>query len=393
MGSVCVYWFVKVFLNAHQHIKPRVLTYQPSHVHSVFLKSRLFSNWKITENVNVNWLISSLQRTTQKRVFITVQHKKLSCKNKIKMDVSTFKISQILFSLQILLFQMISESFNPEIQMPYRKISGSSTTEINKIGLTLTCNEQRNSLKNCATECLNGNLNTGCPGFFGDSTHNNVCFLCKVSNITEVQGSSHSVFGTNDVVYLLKSKPVKPEVSMNFDSHSGNTIPGTGTEGTTTNVVEDDFVSGIKGTGLYLHDGGKVALTGSSTQCWTNLENCTSSMTVSIWFKLRSEPEWNAHIMASAANIQEGFTCYLQGKKPSMAGYVTAGRYYAVGHTAVVVDEWSLITGTFHYDHGITISVNGVLTQLILVLKMWWMNLTGGDILGWRILLHTLGTM
>ena len=188
----------------------------------------------------------------------------------------------------------------------------------------------------------------------------NVCFLCEVSNITEVQGSSYSMFGTNDVVYLLKSKPVKPEVSMNFDSHSGNTIPGTGTEGTTTNVVEDDFVSGIKGTGLYLHDGGKVALTGSNTECWTNIQNCTSGMTVSIWFKLRSEPEWNAHIMASAANIQEGFTCYLQGKKPSMAGYVTAGRYYAVGHTPVVVDEWSLITGTFHYDHGITIGVNGV---------------------------------
>ena len=88
------------------------------------------------------------------------------------------------------------------------------------------------------------------------------------------------MYGTNDVVYLLKSKPVNPEVSMNFENHSGKTVPGTGTEETTTNVVEDDFVSGIKGTDLYLHDGGKVALIGSSTECWTNIQNCTSGITV-----------------------------------------------------------------------------------------------------------------
>ena len=118
-----------------------------------------------------------------------------------------------------------------------------------------------------------------------DATQNNVCYLCHVSNITEVQGSSFTTFETNDIIYLLKSKPAEADVSMNFDSHSGNTIPATGTEGTTTNVVEEDFVSGIKGTGLYLHDGGRVALTGSSTECWTNIQQCTSAMTVSIWFK------------------------------------------------------------------------------------------------------------
>ena len=247
--------------------------------------------------------------------------------------------------------------------MPYKKISGSSTTEINKIGSTLTCNEQRNSLKDCATECLNKSLtDTGCPGFFWDSTQDDVCFLCEVSNITEVQGSSYSMFGTNDIVYLLKSKLVKPEVSMNFDSHSGNTIPGTGTEGTTTNVVEDDFVSGIKGTGLYLHDGGKVALTGSSTECWTNIQNCTSGMTVSIWFKPHSLAHSHMYVVGSAAQKQEGFSFYIHGPSPypHMIAYLPEGRYYALTVTPAVVDEWSLITGTFHYDHGTTISMNGV---------------------------------
>ena len=41
----------------------------------------------------------------------------------------------------------VGDGFMPEIQMPFKKVVGSSTTEINKIGSTLICNEQRNSLK------------------------------------------------------------------------------------------------------------------------------------------------------------------------------------------------------------------------------------------------------
>ena len=257
----------------------------------------------------------------------------------------------------------ITESFNPEIHMPYKKISGSSTTEINKIGSTLTCNEQRSSLKECASECYNRDTtSTGCPGFFWDTTQNEVCHLCHVSNITEVQDSSYTVFSNNDIIYLLKSRPAEADVSMNFDSHSGNTIPATGTEGTTTNVVEEDFVSGIKGTGLYLHDGGRVALTGSSTECWTNLQHCTSGMTVSIWFKPHSLPHSHMYILGSAAQKQEGFSFYIYGpsKLPDMKAYIPEGRYGALALTLLVVNEWSLITGTFHYEHGATISMNGV---------------------------------
>ena len=279
------------------------------------------------------------------------------------MDMLSYKV-RIICYVHFLQMLEIKQSFNPEIQMSYKKISGSSTTEINKIGSTLTCNEQRSSPKDCANECLNKSLtDSGCPGFFLNATQSNVCFLCEVSNITEVQGSSFSVFGTNDVVYLLKSKPVKPVVSVNFDSHSGNTIPGTGTEGTTTNVVEDDFVSGIEGTGLYLHDGGKVALTGSSTQCWTNLENCTSGMTVSIWFKPTNLNHAHSFIVGSGGNRLNSFSLYNHGqsKKPQMVAYLPEGRYYAVAESLVILNQWSLITGTFSFSYGTTISMNGVL--------------------------------
>ena len=224
------------------------------------------------------------------------------------MDVLKYWKLQIIVYVHLVQIRQTLQSFHPEIQMPYEKISGSSTTEITKIGSTLTCNEQRSSLKDCAIECFIRSLtNTGCPGFFWDTTQNNVFHMCHVSNITEVQGSSFTTFESNHIIYLLKSKPVKPEVSMNFDSHSGNTIPGTGTEGTTTNVVEDDFVSGIKGTGLYLHDGGRVALTGSSTECWTHLPNFASGMTVSIWFKPTNLNHGHSFIVGSGGKQTKQF--------------------------------------------------------------------------------------
>ena len=63
--------------------------------------------------------------------------------------------------------------------MPYKVILGTSTQEINKIGSTLTCNEQRNLVKDCATECLNrSSSTTGCPGFYTNTTQSVMCYLC-----------------------------------------------------------------------------------------------------------------------------------------------------------------------------------------------------------------------
>ena len=71
-----------------------------------------------------------------------------------------------------------SLGFWPHIQMPYIKVFGSATTEINQIGSTLTCDEQRNSLKDCATECFDrSSTNTGCPGFYVDGTLNGICYF------------------------------------------------------------------------------------------------------------------------------------------------------------------------------------------------------------------------
>ena len=123
--------------------------------------------------------------------------------------------------------------FNPEIQMPYKAIPGSSTAEINAISSTLTCNEQKTSLKECATECYSRRTTqTGCPGFYAGAVQNNVCHLCHVSNYSEVSGNLFTTFSNNDVLYLLATRRVVPEISMDFENKTGNSFQGVGTVGT-----------------------------------------------------------------------------------------------------------------------------------------------------------------
>ena len=71
----------------------------------------------------------------------------------------------------------------------------------------------------------------------------------------------------------MQSATPDTDVEMDFDNYTETTIYGKGTEGTKTDVVESDHITGINGQGLYLHDGSHVTLTGSGSECWTNLDN------------------------------------------------------------------------------------------------------------------------
>ena len=87
------------------------------------------------------------------------------------------------FVFTIMSIKVLSiKGFIPEIQMPFKRVSGSSATELNKIGSTLICEEERHSLTDCVTECL---TKTEYPGFHSDSTVNNICYLSLVSNSSE----------------------------------------------------------------------------------------------------------------------------------------------------------------------------------------------------------------
>ena len=219
---------------------------------------------------------------------------------------------QHIISTNVLLIQLLNFvvvlSFKPEIQMPFVKLPGSSTMEINKIGSTLTCDEQRYSLKDCATECYNRrSTSPGCPGFYKQSSQNIFCNICHLSNYSEIQANSFITIGTNDELYLLKSVRPDTDIEMDFDNYTKTTIYGKGTEGTTMNIVESDHVVGIKGQGLYLHDGSHVILTGSGSECWTNLDNCSSGFLVSFWFQAKAQHTTYPHILGSGVSYDKGF--------------------------------------------------------------------------------------
>ena len=89
--------------------------------------------------------------TTQKVVSFQKKKTKLLTSNLLsRMVLQRATTSLVLFYLTGLV-----TGFNPKVQMPYKAISGSSTAEISAIGSILTCNEQRTTIKECATECYN----------------------------------------------------------------------------------------------------------------------------------------------------------------------------------------------------------------------------------------------
>ena len=179
-----------------------------------------------------------------------------------------------------------SLAFLPEIQMPYKAVSWESA-QITTINSTLTCNENRTSTRDCAIDCYKRELNgSGCPGFYRESLQGEGrCYICHASTFAEIQLSLHIIFNSNNTLYLLNLKSVVPEMSVNFDNYTDTIVYGKGTTGIKSGVVDSDHVDGIKDKALYLHGGGKVSLTGLEGECWTNLDHCTSGVTMSIWFK------------------------------------------------------------------------------------------------------------
>ena len=197
----------------------------------------------------------------------------------------------------------LATGFHPEIQMPYKSIPGSSTAEINAIGSTLTCNEQRAFIKECATECYSRRTTqTGCPGFYAGTELSGVCHLCHVSNYSEVSGNLFTTFSNNDVLYLLATRRIVPEISMDFENKTGNSFQGVGTVGT-GNMAQ---ITGVSGKGVYFTGAQGMRLTGSGTECWTNLDHCPSGITTSLWYK-----PFDTNIVYQAgtgAQFQQGFS-------------------------------------------------------------------------------------
>ena len=179
-----------------------------------------------------------------------------------------------------------------------------------------------------------------------------------MANSSEVLNNFNTIFDKNLNVYLLQHDKIEPEISVDFDNYSGNTIYGRGVVGTAINVVDSDHVEGITGKGLYLHDGGKVRLTGSGTECWTNLDHCSSGMSVSIWFKRQSQIY--SYIAASGSQFQQGFSFRTLKDSTTFWIDLPSGKNRAATDTVLTVGNWFYLVGIFHLNDGLKFYINGL---------------------------------
>ena len=252
-----------------------------------------------------------------------------------------------------------NSAFLPEIQMPYSALQGSSP-QVTAIGTTLTCTEERSSTRDCANDCYKRELNgSGCPGFYGESLNGGGgCYICHPSSLTEIQSSIHTIFNSSHTLYLLKLKSTVPEIMVNFDNYTDTNVFGKGTTGTKNGVVDSDHVEGIKDKALYLHGGGRVTLTGLEGECWTNMDHCTSGVTVSIWFKPVQVK--TSYPLSTGSIFQPGLSFVLEGSgKIALMVTLPAYRYISRSTTQLSIHEWYLLTGTVDPVQDTRIYING----------------------------------
>ena len=255
---------------------------------------------------------------------------------------------------------LICLSTNSTGQMLYTVIPGSAA-EDSRIATTLTCDQERMAIQNCAEECFQMAENgTGCPGFYANKDGIGPCYMCHVSNIQNVQNANYTTFTGNHFLYMRTHNKTEPEVEMDFEDFfsENKTIKGKNVNGTANDIAESDHVTGIKGKGIYINNGANISLTGSEHECWTNIEHCTDGLTFSIW--INAESVTAAYVVGSGAIKQRGVNFYLDNRFYMMTSLDTE-RFNAFSHSMASVNTWYLFTGAYHPMKVNSVYVNGIL--------------------------------
>ena len=161
--------------------------------------------------------------------------------------------------------------------------------------------------------------------------------------IQDVQYSTYTPLNNrHKIALLLTEENTNPDVSISFDDVDGETITGINTVGTTSNVDQSDYVGGKNGKSLYLHDGGKVRLNGSEYGCFSNLDLCTSGVTMSIWLKpmhLRT-----SYIVSTGAIFEKGLGFVVETNGIHVVVTLDNGRYGAKSKSLLTVGIWAHVT-------------------------------------------------
>ena len=204
---------------------------------------------------------------------------------------------------------------------------------------------------------------TGCPGFYANKDQRDICYICHVSNVTEIQATAYTTFTENHFIYLLDHKfynITDPEISINFEDFSplSDTIYGNNVNGTTNGILATDHVTGVKGKGIYFDNGAKITLIGSENECWTNIEHCTNGLTLSLWIKPVKLTQ--TYILGSGSIKQRGVNVWLHNNM-AMQTSLDTQRFLVYSVSTVTANRWHLFTGMYHPTNGNSIYLDGVL--------------------------------
>ena len=100
-----------------------------------------------------------------------------------------------------------------------------------------------------------------------------------------------------------------------------------------------------------------MRITGSGTECWTNLDHCSSGMTASIWIKPMA---YSYYVISSDASGQRGFSFYVKiTQKAEFFVHHQEARYQTITTRDIILNQWLLLSGSYDGIDRVTGYVNG----------------------------------
>ena len=279
------------------------------------------------------------------------------------------KIKSFLFFQLLLLVSRIKPVFlfDPAAEMPFTEILGSST-QINTIGNSLKCADERNETRTCAVDCFtNSEQGEECAGFLQRGA---TCYLCEVLDASEINSGEGTQIMSEDKLYILQSTKVDPDVYISMDDYdlSSETITGIGVTGTSSGITASDLIlDGKVGQAIYLHDGNRIVLDSTQPECFCYFDLCNGTLSVSFWVRSFGTTARLQSIIRTL-NVNNGLVIRIQKNTHELQGVLYTQQFklnYA--SNSDITSDWTFVVVTVNINTGIAMYFDGIKDKFVSV--------------------------
>ena len=257
-------------------------------------------------------------------------------------------------------------SFNPTIEMPFMEILGSSS-QINTIGISLKCANEKNETRACAVGCLTRNgQGELCVGFLQRGT--TTCYLCEVLDASEIDSGEGTQIMPEDKLYILQGTRVDPDIYISMDDYdlSTQTIQGKGVTGTSSGINASDLISdGKVDQAIYLHDGNRIVLDSTQPECFCNFDLCNGTLSVSLWIKSFGTSN-KVQVIIRSYNATNGLVIRIEENTYELQGVLKIpGLKLNYVSTSALTADWTFVVVTVNTNVGIAVYLNGIRDRFV----------------------------